>query len=731
MLKRSLFFGSAVLFLAALITLTGCPTEADDDGSGGGTSIFSIHGTIRAGELQGVVERAIAEGQTIILNPGLEIYQGVSGETAIDFKTASVRITGWVTTKAAVVINMALANVIWGPDGYVDLARGFYIYNRDQDIKRVSIANNPDKNYSLVPLVPDNLQEIPADAQRIAVRNYTLHDVFDIIVNQTHLESDLVVLEKLTVTAAGDVDDSGTKPRLYAMGKVDVTQSNNKLFMRSKFSLLSTSTVTNSGGNEVSINLAPNFPTPVWNVSVESGKDIVILGAATAGLKVGNVTGGGTLHIGGTAFAGPVVIWNTTGHIAFSDPVALSKGSVITGVTFNKGLVVGTGAGNDNVRVGNITLPVDSTGAVAITFTAVTDRLSLLPGTAIYVGSDKVLENTSPLYTDPRSLDAVISVDTTVAVANVSKAQIRGSANKTLEFSKATTAFTTTDTPGTSIGFAIRAGRTIATPPALNAVLVDGPALGAAPEATLQVAEGTTLSIRGGTLDLSPGAVLTLSPDAVLSLGGSVSVDNYSVDGAILRLGAGIDINGPVKKVPGTLKASESAVALGGSAITGEKPGATLVVGGDIIPASAEDLYTINIFDPDNAGAAPVSTLTLDQVNLDLTVGAGLSFGGGFVALDNAAKIILNTGTGVEPDGIRLIDPRSSEAYFGYDPAGGVPEYLGVTAAAKAQIVSIAHKIGGAVTISGTSQNPTGAGALPDIVLRKGDTLVDPAKITQ
>jgi hypothetical protein len=204
----------------------------------------------------------------------------------------------------------------------------------------------------------------------------------------------------------------------------------------------------------------------------------------------------------------------------------------------------------------------------------------------------------------------------------------------------------------------------------------------------------------------------------VISLGGSGSAEGYTADKAVINLG-NTTINGPVKKVPGTLTASGAAVVLGSDKITGKEPGASLTLGGDIIASSAEDSTNVSTIDI-------TTSLSLSQVSLDLSVGAGLSFGRHSVYLSEGAKIILNTGTGVAPDGERLIDPRNSEDYYGFDANGGAPELLGSTAATKATIISIGHKIGGPVIIDGDGKSSTG-----DIVLRKGDTLIDPAKIQQ
>jgi hypothetical protein len=128
MLKKSLIFVSVALFLAALITLTGCPTSADDDSS---SIVYAhrIYGTnVNPYQAQETIDRAVAAGEPIVLEDGLII--GVPGH--LNFKNARVRINGIVTFTVGNAMSVVDASVEWAPGAEL-VGLTAYIHRRGAD----------------------------------------------------------------------------------------------------------------------------------------------------------------------------------------------------------------------------------------------------------------------------------------------------------------------------------------------------------------------------------------------------------------------------------------------------------------------------------------------------------------------------------------------------------------------------------------------------------------------
>ena len=104
MLKKSLIFGSAALLVTALIALTGCPTDSDSGSSSQSQGTNYVYGATTPGGVQAAVDAGIAASRTVVITDGTVI----NSAGVIDFKTASVRIEGRVTTtdgNGPVIIN--------------------------------------------------------------------------------------------------------------------------------------------------------------------------------------------------------------------------------------------------------------------------------------------------------------------------------------------------------------------------------------------------------------------------------------------------------------------------------------------------------------------------------------------------------------------------------------------------------------------------------------------------
>jgi hypothetical protein len=217
MLKKSLIFGSAALFLAALITLTGCPTSADDDGSSGLVYAHRIYGDeVNPYQAQEAIDRAVAAGEPIVLENNLTIVP--SG--ALNFKDARVVINGTVTFTNG-VISVVDAAVSWADGAWLDLGTGAYIHRQGSDISHVNEDNLVEYAETLDAIMPTAFAAAVRRFQLGELQNYdySTGTPVDARVSDPYLRV-LYVLDELTINR--DAVNPDTNLSIAALGTVDV-----------------------------------------------------------------------------------------------------------------------------------------------------------------------------------------------------------------------------------------------------------------------------------------------------------------------------------------------------------------------------------------------------------------------------------------------------------------------------------------------------------------------------
>ncbi|MDR2757961.1 MAG: hypothetical protein LBB78_01110, partial [Spirochaetaceae bacterium] len=229
MLKKSLIFGSVALFLAALITLTGCPTSVDDDSSSGTVFSHRIYGrNVDPYQAQLAIDNAVKAGESVVLENGLILLPG-----ELNFKGIPVRINGSVSFPGG-VMNMTDSEVSWAPGANINMGipafGGAYIHRRNVDIAGKVTPDTASVWFA------DGPEDIMATATAAGLRDFTLGVKEDFDYSQTSAGVDaritapgltrLYILNKLTIPSDAVVpsaDRIGTGLTITALGDVDVT----------------------------------------------------------------------------------------------------------------------------------------------------------------------------------------------------------------------------------------------------------------------------------------------------------------------------------------------------------------------------------------------------------------------------------------------------------------------------------------------------------------------------
>jgi hypothetical protein len=608
MLKKSLIFGSVALFLAALITLTGCPTSVDDEGSSGTVYAHRIYGkNVDPYQAQEAIDRAVAAGEPIALEDRLTISTG-----HLNFKNARVIINGEVTFTNG-VMSVADASVEWAEGASLILGTGSYIYRRGTDTSKITNPN------TLVEYV-DSLDAIQSTATKVGVRRFKLGPVQDLDystgvgINPKAKGTNLVtifVLDELIIPSEGRVP-SGTDIAITAMGTVDVTGllTEDVVVGGTGLSLGSCSTLTSSQG---SMNIyVPAGPTTIHNIDVREGRPFAITQKTTAGtLKIGGkLTGKGTLEVKGgvtdiTIEGGDGSVWfsgaanpgtitiKSTGTVTFDQAVTgLTAASSIAGDVVFKGNVSSAEALNFG---GNVTL-----------LSAGTLKLTNSSGASVSLAPNKTIR---------------LAITPTPAGSSTSYADIL-----------------TAGPAGVELAFTQNATLTAANAPTKN----DAASIDAAKKLTLSTAG---IDIPNGTLQVAPGAALelnaqTLAAETTATQSGFLALADGSK--LILTSTGSLTIGDTGIATASTLTAVGGVITLGNNTIEGSDPGTKLEAPAKSGTAGTAPLFTV----------ATLKYLTLKQVDLNLSVFGGLKITGGAyggVILKDRAKIILNSGEGGKP----------------------------------------------------------------------------------
>jgi hypothetical protein len=322
MLKKSLIFGSVALFIAALITLTGCPTSVDDDDDSSGTRYaHRIYGwNVDPYQAQRAIDNAVAAGQPIVLEDELFILPG-----ELNFKNAEVRINGRVIFNGG-VMNMTDAQVSWAPGAKLTMENdGYYIHRQGTDFGGKNFEDWVTPAASV--WFAERLEDIRPTATRAAVRNFTLGPkaIHDYSRDSNGISARvsaqglgiLYVLEKLTIPSDAAYPDVVS---IAALGDLDVTGTiinNNVRIDLPNLPLLSCSTLTSSRGATVMVE-PYNGEILIPNVRAEAGGITITQNGGPDRITIrGKLTGPGTVAVSGS----DITVYGGNGNLNISGTI--------------------------------------------------------------------------------------------------------------------------------------------------------------------------------------------------------------------------------------------------------------------------------------------------------------------------------------------------------------------------------------------------------------------------
>jgi hypothetical protein len=369
MLKKYMIFGSVVLLLAALLTMTGCSQATDSDG---GTLTYSenyLYGDSNEDDVRIAVAAARSGNRNVVLGENLRLtgsqvanvpLAANSGAVA-DFEDMPVRVERNVRV-TNMIVNAAFASLSFEPGASITLGAGaVFIYSGEPDDKTLIIDGGDKVKYVTNPLMGTQGTD-----QGIAVLDYTVKDNF----NDLHPRiTNLYVLKTLTINAQstaqpGSGNVAGT-PRIFALGTVDLAGSNSLVFANLANFRFTTSAVLTSQVPGVVLTL-PN--TSVNLPTIEAAVPINIAGPALGAinnLTIADVKGPSTVTISPATGFG-------MGNLRITNVSSGGKLAVVSPE------VIGTVRIDDNA--GSISLTAANLGAAADAFGEISGNPGANPG---------------------------------------------------------------------------------------------------------------------------------------------------------------------------------------------------------------------------------------------------------------------------------------------------------------------------------------------------------------
>jgi hypothetical protein len=402
MLKKYMIFGSVVLLLAALLTITGCSQATDSDG---GTTVgYSenyLYGDATAADVDIAVKAAQLGNRSVVLGENLRLTGSGALPAVADFKDRPVRVEHNVRV-TNMIINAAYANFTFVPGAGITLeANAVFIYSGIPDDKNI-ILN--DVSAAKVKLVDEPLLGTQGTDTGIALADYEIGGDFDDIHQNV---TDLYVLKTLKVGAQSTAIPTGAPghPRIIVLGKVELGASNRPVFDDfTNFRFAATATLTSTLPGVILplragelLNL-PTIEAPVpLTLAVPNGSTI-------GDLSIDAIKGPGTVTI--STAAGQGINSLTLESVADSGNVQVSTGTLgDTTIVKNAGSISLTAANTltNDITIGHILPWATNTGTITITIGD--------PAGISSTGEISVLTaNEGTINFDTQQLDGVISI---------------------------------------------------------------------------------------------------------------------------------------------------------------------------------------------------------------------------------------------------------------------------------------------------------------------------------
>jgi hypothetical protein len=359
MLKKYMIFGSVVLLLAALLTMTGCSQATDSDGTTLVIGENHLFGQADSAAVKRAVESAKKTNRSVVISDGTVLIGNANPNVlplVSDFENLPVRVEGDVTVALNVIVNAAFANLTFAEGATITVQTGGAFIYQGSDAKIGTNDANP--GYK-VKYVTDPLRGTQGTDEHVAISEYTIGtDFTDIAPHITNL----YVLDKITVNAGstaqpGDGDVTTLdNPRVIALGKVVLETSNSQVFRDLSYNFQFTeSAVLTSAAPSLTLTL-----TEPWAVlpTIEAAFPFTIQGLAnTTRLGIAEIRGPDTLTITAANEIRQLDIDEVVagGRVAVSTPI-LGNTANTTGTT------IAQNAGTIILGIGNLDYTIDIGG---------------------------------------------------------------------------------------------------------------------------------------------------------------------------------------------------------------------------------------------------------------------------------------------------------------------------------------------------------------------------------
>jgi hypothetical protein len=338
MLKKYMIFGSVVLLLAALLTMTGCSQATDSDGGTTVSNANYLYGDANEEDVIIAVRAARYGNRTVVLGQNLRL-RGNSWTTAVaDFEDMTVRVEHNVRV-TNMIINAAYANFTFAEGASITLwDNAAFIYSGIPDEKNIVLTPN---SRGKVKLVDEPLLGTQGTDTGIAVEDYQIGPNFnDIHRDVTHL----YVLKTLKIDERSTATTIPGSPRIIPLGTVDLGASYTLPVGWDLFEFTSSATLTST------------VPGVILTVPTEPGTtnwtrvDLPTIDAAVP-LNITATVDLPELNIAALNGPGTLTIRPATGEdiVSFGIGDVSESGNVVVSAAHIGGVGIGSNAGSINL----------------------------------------------------------------------------------------------------------------------------------------------------------------------------------------------------------------------------------------------------------------------------------------------------------------------------------------------------------------------------------------------